>query len=96
MPLTHTGPQAFAFENPDPLDAASRATATSLRPFPSNLTSCRVRRTARDSKSSVKSRPTGGAYLPRATPLHRPMIRLGRPAINITVKQVPGDQPGTC
>jgi hypothetical protein len=93
IPLTQTGPQAFAFQNPIVWTPPTPATPISLRPFPPNLTRLQSAQGG-PFEVTVKSRPTGGAYLPQGTPV-APANIVFATTVNLTIKQIPGDKQGS-
>ncbi len=92
IPLTQTGPQAFAFQNPIVWTPPAPATPMSLRPFPPNLT--RLQSQGGAFEVTVKSRPTGGAYLPQGKSVASANIVFAT-TVNLTIKQIPGDKKGS-
>lgn len=86
IPLTQTGPQSFAFQNPIVWTPPAGA-AMSLRPFPPNLVRLQIAQGA-SFEVKVKSRPTGGAYLPQGTPVPPADINFAT-TVDLKIKQIP-------
>jgi hypothetical protein len=93
IPLTQTGPQAFAFQNPIVWTPPSPAKPMSLRPFPPNLTRLQSAQGG-PFEVTVKSRRTGGAYLPQGNSV-APADIVFATTVNLTIKQIPGVQKGS-
>ncbi len=93
IPLTQTGPQAFAFQNRIVWTAPAPPTPRSLRPFPPNLTRLQSAQSGAI-RVRVKSRPTGAAYLPGGTTVPPADITFAT-TVNLTIKQIPGATKGS-
>jgi hypothetical protein len=87
IPLTQTGPHSFAFQNAIVWTPQTPATPVSLRPFPPNLARLQIAQGAAFDVS-VKSRPTGGAYLPGGTVVPAADIAFAT-TINLKINQIP-------
>ncbi|MFN3657259.1 MAG: hypothetical protein ACK4UO_08405 [Pseudolabrys sp.] len=93
IPLTSTGPQAFAFDIAIVWQPPAGA-PFSLRTFPTALARLQAGQGTSGIPVLVKQRAADGAYLPDGTPLPAADVAFAT-AINLTVKQVPGETQGS-
>ncbi len=93
IPQTQVGPQSFPFRNAIVWTRAETPSPLSLRPFAPNL--ARLQISEGDAISVlVKSRQTGGAYLPDGKLLNAGDVTFAT-TVNLTVKQIPGAAVGS-